>query len=51
VLTPDPLHAEVGVLGAQGPGLRKRRIREFSQREGGELGVDPTVLIIHGTPT
>ena len=48
VLTPDALRAEVGVLGAQGPGLRKRRIREFPEREGGELGVDPTVLIIHG---
>ena len=48
VLAPDALRAEIGVLGAQGPGLRKRRIREFPEREGGELGVDPTVLIIHG---
>ena len=42
LLTPDALGAEVGVLRAEALGLRKRRVGQVPQREGGELRVDPT---------
>ena len=44
LLAPDAFGAEVGVLGADAPGLRERRVRQFPQRQGGEFQVNPGVV-------
>jgi len=39
------------VPGAEGPGLRQRRVGQIPERQGGELGVDSWLAIIHETKT
>ena len=47
LLAPDAFGAEVGVLGAQAPGLRERCVGEVPQRQRGELRVDFGLTIVH----
>ena len=47
LLAPDAFGAEVGVLGAEAPGLSECRIRQFPQRQGGEFRVNPGLRIVH----
>ena len=51
LLAPDPLGAEVGVLGAQLGRALQRGVGQLAQRVGGELGVDPAVAACAAGPT
>ena len=50
-LSPHPLHPEVGVVRAEVSGRVERGVGQVPQRQRGELGVDPSIVIIHNTKT